>query len=56
MGEYDGKVIHYQLGGERLISGPYTITASSRVANVWAYIVTILVILLAIGSLLLRKK
>lgn len=56
MGEYDGKVIHYQLGGERLISGPYTITASSRVANVWAYIVTALIILLALGSLLLHKK
>ncbi|UKK59109.1 hypothetical protein L6470_12190 [Prevotella communis] len=56
MGEYDGKVIHYQLGGERLISGPYTITASSRVANVWAYIVTALIILLALGSLFLRKK
>lgn len=56
MGEYDGKVIHYQLGGERLILGPYTITASSRVANVWAYIVTALIILLAIGSLLLHKK
>ena len=56
MGEYDGKVIHYQLGGERLIPGPYTITASSRVANVWAYIVTALIILLALGSLLLHKK
>lgn len=56
MGEYDGKVIHYQLGGERLITGPYTITASSRVANVWAYIVTALIILLALGSLLLHKK
>ena len=56
MGEYDGKVIHYQLGGERLITGPYTITASSRVVNVWAYIVTALIILLALGSLLLHKK
>ena len=56
MGEYDGKMIHYQLGGERLITGPYTITASSRVVNVWAYIVTALIILLALGSLLLHKK
>ena len=56
MGEYDGKVIHYQLGGERLITGPYAITASSRVVNVWAYIVTALIILLALGSLLLHKK
>ena len=56
MGQYDGDVIHYRLGGERMIPGSYTITASSRVANVWAYIVTALIILLALGSLLLHKK
>ena len=56
MGQYDGDVIHYRLGGERMIPGSYTITASSRVVNVWAYIVTALIILLALGSLLLHKK
>jgi hypothetical protein len=39
-----------------MIPGSYTITASSRVVNVWAYIVTALIILLALGSLLLHKK
>lgn len=50
MGLYDGKIIHYRLTGERLIPGPYTITATSRVTNIWAFIVTFLVILVAVGS------
>lgn len=50
MGEYDGEVIHYRLGGERMIPGDYTITATSRVTNIWAFLVTILVVLFAVGS------
>ena len=57
MGEYDGEVIHYsRLGAERMIPGAYTISATSRVTNVWAFFVTLLIILLAIGSLLWRRK
>ena len=56
MGQYDGKVIHYRLGGERMIPGDYTITATSRVTNVWAFVVTILVILLTVGSFFFPKK
>jgi hypothetical protein len=56
MGQYDGNVIHYRLGGERMIPGSYTINASSRVTNVWAFIVTILVNLIAIGTFVFRKK
>ena len=56
LGEYDGEVIHYRLGGERMIPGDYTINATSRVTNVWAFIVTILVVLLAIGSFCYRRK
>ena len=56
MGEYDGEVIHYRLGGERMIPGDYAITATSRVTNVWAFIVTILVVFLAIGSFFYRRK
>ena len=55
-GEYDGKVIHYQLGGERMIPGAYTISATSRVTNLWAFIVTGLVVLFAIGSFFYRRK
>ena len=56
LGEYDGEVIHYRLGGERMIPGNYTITATSRVTNVWAFIVTFLVVVLAIGSFCYRRK
>lgn len=56
MGQYDGEVIHYRLGGERMIPGDYTITATSRVTNVWAFIVTILVVVLAVGSFFYRRR
>ena len=56
MGLYDGEVIHYRLTGERLIPGPYTFSATSRVTNVWAFIVTFLVIILAVGSFFYIQK
>ncbi|MCR5269858.1 MAG: hypothetical protein K6D91_02430 [Prevotella sp.] len=56
MGEYDGEVIHYRLSGERLIPDTFTITATSRVTNIWAFIVTLLIIVLAIGSFLYQRK
>ena len=55
-GVVDGNVIHYKFSGERLIPHPYVITATSRVTNVWAFVVTILVILLAIGSYMYKRK
>ncbi|MBO4827147.1 MAG: hypothetical protein J5506_07950 [Prevotella sp.] len=45
-------VIHYTLTGERMIPQDYTITATSRVTHLWAYAVTLLIILIAIGSFL----
>jgi hypothetical protein len=50
----DGTVF-YPFTGERLIPQDYTITATSRVTHIWAYIVTLLLILLSIGSFLRRK-
>ena len=41
-------IIHYSLTGERLIPSDYTITAVSRVTHVWAFVVSILIILAAI--------
>ena len=55
-GVVEGNVIHYKFSGERLIPHPYFITATSRVTNIWAFIVTFLVILLAIGSLMYKRK
>ena len=48
--------IYYQLTGERLIPGDYTITATSRVTHIWAYIVTVLIIILAIFLVFYRGK
>jgi hypothetical protein len=48
--------IFYPFTGERLIPQDYTITATSRVNHIWAYIVTLLVILLAFGSFFYKKK
>ncbi|MBR0045988.1 MAG: hypothetical protein IJP75_03770 [Bacteroidaceae bacterium] len=48
--------IYYPLTGERLIPGDYTITATSRVTHIWAYVVTILIILLAIGSFIYKGR
>ena len=49
-GYYTDGVITYILSGERLIPADYVITATSRQTNIWAYVVTAIVILLAIGS------
>ena len=50
IGTAEGHVIHYKFSAERLIPHDYIITATSRVTNAWAFIVTFLVILLAVGS------
>lgn len=49
-------IIFYPLTGERLVPHDYVITATSRVTNVWTIVVTILVILLAIGSFMYKRK
>ena len=56
MGKVDGKVISYRFSGERLLPHDYVISATSRVTHVWAYVITILVIIVAIGSFFYRRK
>ena len=48
--------IQYRFEGGFLIPGDHTITGSSRVTNVWAFILSAAVILLALLSLFYRKK
>ena len=48
--------IFYPFTGERLIPHDYVITATSRATNVWAFIVTLFIIVLAIGSFFIRKR
>lgn len=54
-GVVEGDVVHYKFSGERLIPHPYNVTITSRVTNVWAFVVTALVILLAIGCMFYRR-
>ena len=56
MGKVDGNVISYRFSGERLLPHDYVISATSRVTHVWAYVITFLVIIVAIGSFFYRKK
>lgn len=52
---HDG-IIEYPLSGERLIPADYIITATSRQTNIWAYIISAVVIILAIGSWIWKRK
>ena len=54
-GVVESNVVRYRFSGERLIPHPYNVTITSRVTNVWAFIVTFLVIVLAVGSFFIRK-
>ena len=56
MGKVDGNVIRYRFSGERLLPHEYVISATSRVTHVWAYVLTLLVILLAIGSFAYKRR
>ena len=49
-------IIYYPLTGERLIPGDYTVSATSRVTHIWAYVVTFLIFLIAIGSFVYRGR
>lgn len=51
-----GNVIHYPLTGERLIPADYVISATSRVTNIWAYILTSLIVLLALASFFIHRR
>ena len=48
--------IFFPLTGERLIPQKYTITATSRQTNYWAYIITVLIVIIAVGSILWKRK
>ena len=51
----DGTVF-YPFTGERLIPQDYVITATSRKANPWAFVLTALIILAAIASFVYKRK
>ncbi|MBR4215151.1 MAG: hypothetical protein IKR94_07510, partial [Bacteroidales bacterium] len=55
-GIYSDGIISYTLSGERLIPNDYTITATSQQTNIWAYVLTVIIIILAIGSWVWKWK
>ena len=55
-GVVDAGVVHYKFSGERLIPHPYDVVITSRVTNVWAFVATFLIILVAVGSFFYRHK
>ena len=54
-GKIEGNMVHYRFSGERLIPHPFDVAITSRVTHVWAYVLTLLVILLAIGSFVYKR-
>ena len=50
------KPLKYRLTGDRLLLAPYEISAYSSTVNLWTYVVTALVVLVALGSLFIRRK
>lgn len=55
IGVYQNDTVFYSLSGERLIPHDYTISATSRVTHYWAYILTLIVLIIAVGFLWRRK-
>ena len=55
-GKIEGNMVHYRFSGERLIPHPFDVAITSRVTHVWAYVLTLLVILLAIGSFVYKRR
>jgi hypothetical protein len=50
-------VLYYKLSGETMMAGDYTVTVRSREVNTWAYVVTILIVVVAVGSpLYIRRR
>ena len=48
-------IIKYQFHGSYLVPGEYTFTASSRCANVWAFLLSGLIVIIAVGSFFIKR-
>ena len=49
-------VVHYKFSMEKLVPHDYVITATSRVKNIWTYVVSVLIILVAVGSFIYKRR
>ena len=54
-GTLENGVIKYRFDGGFLIPGDYTFTATSRAVNVWAFLLSGLVLVIAVGSFFIKR-
>ena len=54
-GIVENDMIRYRFGGAYLIPGDYTFTASSRCVNVWAFLLSGLILIIAVGSFFIKR-
>ena len=54
-GIVENDMIRYRFGGAYLIPGDYTIAASSRCVNVWAFLLSGLILIIAVGSFFIKR-
>ena len=54
-GQVEDGVIKYRFEGSFLIPGDYTFTATSRCMNVWAFLLSGLILVVAVGSFLIKQ-
>ena len=51
----ENKVL-FTISGEKLLAGDYTISVTTRKTNTWAFLVTGIIIVIAIGSFIYGRK
>ena len=54
-GQIEDGVIQYRFGGDYLTVGDYAFTATSRVVNVWAFLLSGLILVIAVGSFFIKR-
>lgn len=54
-GQVEDGLIQYRFGGDYLTVGDYTFTATSRCVNVWAFLLSGLILVIAVGSFFIKR-
>lgn len=54
-GQVEDGVIQYRFGADYLTVGDYTFTATSRCVNVWAFLLSGLILVIAVGSFFIKR-
>ena len=54
-GAVENGAVVYKFDGACLITGDYAFTATSRAANVWAFLLSGLILVVAVGSFFIKR-